>query len=388
MDIRHEMKTQFNFTKSDIQKLKAPASGATTYRDTKEKGLSLHITAKGVITFFVRKRINGRDDRIFLGSFPAITVEQARKAALKVKSEVAQGKDPNERKNILRHEITFEELFLEYMERYSKKHKRSWLYDEREVNKFLSHWFKRKISTISKQEIQHLHERIHDENGLYQANRILERIRAIFNKAIEWGWKGTNPTQGIKKYKEKARDRFILPAELPRLFEALDQEENETVRDFILMALMTGARRSNLLAMRWDEVDWQSRQWRIPDTKNGEPVTVPLVGRAMSLLENRRKKTNTEWVFPSAESQSGHLTDPKRVWERVRKQSGLADVRIHDIRRTMGSYQAITGSSLQIIGKSLGHKSQHATQIYSRLDLDPVRESLERATNAMMGTGK
>jgi len=78
-------------------------------------------------------------------------------------------------------------MFTHFMERYSKVFKKSWQYDEREVNEFLQHWFKRKASKISKSEIQRLHETIHRDNGLYQANRILERVRAILNKAIEIG---------------------------------------------------------------------------------------------------------------------------------------------------------------------------------------------------------
>jgi hypothetical protein len=105
------------------------------------------------------------------------------------------------------------------------------IHDEREVNKFLSHWFNRKASSISKHEIQRIQEKIRDENGLYQSNRLFERIRAIYNKNIEWGWEGINPTTGIKKYKEKSMDRFIQPDELPRFFKALEEEENLTARD-------------------------------------------------------------------------------------------------------------------------------------------------------------
>ncbi len=85
------------------------------------------------------------------------------------------------------------------MERYSKLHKKSWKYDEREINNFLPHWFNRKISSITKQEIKTLHDNIGNNNGIYQANRLLERIRAIYNKVLKWGWSGNNPTLGIKK---------------------------------------------------------------------------------------------------------------------------------------------------------------------------------------------
>ena len=374
----------FTFTKLSIQKLPSPSKGLVTYHDSKEQGLSLYVTAKGAITFFVRKRISGKDERVLLGAFPTITVENARKLALKAKSEVAQGINPNCKRQKLRQEISFKELFHEYMERYSKKYKRSWIYDEREVNKFLSHWFQRKISTINKQDIQTLHEKIKEENGLYQANRILERIRAIYNKGIEWGWEGRNPAAGVKKFKEKSRDRFIQPNELPRLFQALEEEENHAARDYIWISLLTGARKSNVLAMRWEEIDWHRKEWRIPETKNGEVLHVPLTEHALKVLRMRKSEAIGEWVFPSEKSKQGYLADPQKAWARMLKRAKINNLRLHDIRRTLGSYQAITGASLPIIGKSLGHKSQQATAVYARLSMDPVRASMEKATDAMI----
>jgi len=127
---------------------------------------------------------------------------------------------------------------------------------------------------------------------------------------------------------------------------------------------------------------------RIPQTKNDDPLTVALMAQAIEILQRRRRGTNSEWVLPSERSKSGHVADPKRAWKRVMDGAEINGLRIHDIRRTLGSYQAITGASLPIIGKSLGHKSQQATAIYARLNLDPVRQSLERATQAMMAAGK
>ncbi len=308
------------------------------------------------------------------------------------------------------------------------------------MNKFLSHWFRRKISSITTQEVQRLHERICEENGLYQANRLLERIRAIYNKAIEWGWQGQNPAAGIRKFKEKVRDRFLQPHELPYFFAALEAEGNGALKDYILLSLLTGARKANMLAMRWDEISMEQRQWRIPETKNGEPVLVPLSPQAMEILEARKKAAPGAWVFPSAASGKGHLQDPKKAWGRLLKRAeiyqlinllaekegwsekdiatarveaeenlsvwletyrktaitykldiaalGLPDLRIHDLRRSLGSWQAVTGASSYVIGKSLGHKSQQATAIYARLNLDPVRESVEKATEAMLAAGR
>ncbi len=381
---------KINFTKTVLEKITPPKKSIDrkggiydTYYDTKEKGLILLVSNGGSKTFYLYKKINGKPERVKLGNFPDISIEQARKLALSNKNLINDGRNPNEEKNKIKSEITFKELFDLFMERYSKKHKRSWAYDEREVNKFLNHWFKRKISKITKHEIQLLHEDIGAKNGLYQANRILERIRAIFNKGIEWGLEIPNPAFGIKKFREKSRDRFIQPDELPRFFDALKEEENNTIKDYILISLFTGARKSNVLSMKWEEINFSRNEWRIPETKNGEPLTVPLIKEAIEILIDRKSDAMSDYVFPSEKSSKGFLQDPKKAWKRILTRAQIEDLRIHDLRRTLGSWQAATGANSYIIGKSLGHKTQQATAIYARLSIDPVRESVTRAANAM-----
>ncbi len=123
--------------------------------------------------------------------------------------------------------------------------------------------------------------------------------------------------------------------------------------------------------MRWEQVSFERATWRIPDTKNGDPLTVPLVPEAVEIL-NARGPQATGWVFP-AESKVGHMTPPKKRWRALLQRAEIDDLRVHDLRRSLGSWQAITGASLTIIGKSLGHKSVEATKIYAHLDVDPVR---------------
>jgi integrase len=377
-----ERKMKINFTKPFLLKCKPPTTGRVYLHDTQEKGLSAYITAQGIITFFVRKRVNGKDERIHLGHFPELSIENARKQALAVKADVAKGIDPNEQKKRLKQEITFGQMFHEFMERYSKKFKKSWQYDEREVNKFLSHLFHRKASQISKIEFLELHEKIGHENGLYQANRILERIRAIYNKSIEWGWNGINPTIGIKKYKEKSRQRFLRKDEMPRFFKALAEEENHGARDYILISLLTGARKSNVLAMQWEEVNFDLQEWHIKETKNGEPHVIPLTAPAIKILQERRQESQSPYVFPG-KGEKGYLTDPKKTWKRVLKRADISDLRIHDLRRTLGSWMGAIGATTAIIGKTLAHKSVEATRVYERIDIDPVREFITRANEAM-----
>lgn len=378
---------KLNFTKAALLKAPAPAKGKRDYYyDQKEQGLQMAVTPGGSKSFYLYKRVDGRPERILLGRFPDISVENARKLAAEAKGKIAGGKNPQKERRAIRAEMTFEALFGNYMTKYSKVHKRSWRYDEREVNKFLSHWFKRKISSIDRAEVERLHAKIGKENGTTQANRLLERIRSIFNKAIDWGWEGTNPAAGIKKYKEKSRDRFLQPDELPRFFEALENEPNETARDFFMVSLLTGARKSNVLAMRWKDINFHAATWRIEETKNGEAQTVHLPSQAVELLKARKLESDSPWVFPGS-GKSGHLADPKKAWTRILREAGIEDLRIHDLRRTLGSYQAATGANGYIIGKSLGHKSQQSTAIYARLNLDPVRESVNKATDAMFKYG-
>lgn len=339
------------------------------------------MTGKGEKTFLVIKKHKGESIKITIGHYPIMTISQARKETLVELATLAKGINPNEEKKKLREETTLEELFEEYMERHSKKQKKSWKYDEKDIPRFFGGWFKRKISNISKQDIRTMHQKITEENGVYQANRMLARIRSMYSKAIEWSWNGNNPASGIKQNKEIKRDRFLQPKEFPEFFKALDEEQNIVAKNYIWMSLFTGARKSNVLAMKWEDIDFFLKMWRIPNTKNGEPLNVPLTERAIELLGNI-DQTN-EWVFPSPTSASGHLQDPKKAWKRILDKAGIKNLRIHDIRRTLGSYQAITGASLPIIGKTLGHKSQTATQIYARLDYDPVRESMRNAQEKM-----
>jgi integrase len=381
-----EEKTSINFTKATLMELPIPAKGRLKFHDKREKGLSLSVTSTGNKSFIIRKRIHGKQREIVIGHFPDMTVELARKEAQRIKLQVAMGKNPLEKKEKQASEKTFGEAYGGYMEKYARTEMkpRSCKDVELRLKKVLPLWSERGLSSIAKQEVRELHERIGREKGKYEANRVLAYIRAIYNKMISWDWEGINPTIGIKKFKETKRDRFVLKDELPKFMESLEAEPNRDMADFFLLCLYTGARRSNVQSMRWEDIDFSINEWRIPDTKNGEPVRVPLIGQALEILNNRAHlRKSTPWIFPSADSKSGHLQEPKTAWKRILERAGLSNLRIHDLRRTCGSYQAIAGASLTVIGKSLGHKSPQSTAIYARLSNDPVRAGLEKAFSFM-----
>ena len=392
-------------TKSGILALNLPMSGKRrVVYDSKVPKLALRVTSSGARTFYVVKR-SGKMDWIRLGSFPDLTVEQARNEALKVLAEFARGDDPAAVKRARRSELTFEQAFLVYLRdkrrrdgsEISEKTKRD--YSDL-VRLHLSRVRTVKLSEIDRAKVKAAHASITRKSPA-QADKAVAVISAVYSHAREAeAYGGTNPAAGVKKNPSVQRDRFLNSSEIPRFFEALYGVANDASRDLILLALLTGARRANVAAMRWADLHLDEGYWRIAKTKNGTPQDVTLSPLAVSVLQARAKSCPAEeakilercarrelhpigFVFPSA-GKSGHILDPRKAWERLLVDASLADFRFHDLRRTLGSWQARTGASLPVIGKSLNHKTVQATQIYARLDLDPVRDSVNIATEAMM----
>ena len=428
------MDNKFNFTKEALTGLRLPALGERViYLDAKTTGLQLRITAAGIKTFSVFRRIKGgQPERITLGRFPDLTVEQARKLAARVNAAIEEGSNPADVKRAHKGEPTLTGFFKEYGERHGQK-KRAWKDDQQRFRDYLeSPLGTRKLSAITREMVGHiLSDMERDGKAGATVNNVRALASGIFGKAIEWSYLANNPVKGIKTRKAVKRDRFIQADELPRFFASVGEEPNETIRDYFLLSLLTGARRANVLGMRWNQISLAEGIWRISETKNGTPQNVTLAPEALEILKARKETVEGAFVFPG-EGESKHLVEPKKGWQRifdrdelkqlatqiqiaggkfaVKEGDFMADaldrarnaakklkidregcringLRIHDLRRTLGSWQAKQGASLAIIGKSLNHKSQQTTAIYARLDLDPVRASVNAATAAMMEAG-
>ena len=204
----------------------------------------------------------------------------------------------------------------------------------------------------------------------------------MFNKADDLGYSGPNPCERVKRFREAERERFLQPSEMRPFFAAL-KAEPPIWRDFWLLCLFSGARRSNVAAMAWQDIDLDGGVWYLPGqkTKTGLPLAIVLPPPAVGILQARREAAPGEWVFPGP---VGHIKDPRKSWARVLRRSRIKDLRPHDLRRSLGSWQALAGASLQIIGASLGHKDPKATAVYSRLRLDPIRQSVSDAVDSML----
>lgn len=378
---------KFAFTKRRLEAITAPADGKRVYFQDETEGLSLCIMPSGVKTFYVVKWFQGRKVRVPLGRFPTMSVEEARKASRTLIAKMGEGIDVQQARQAARHEHTMAGLWDFWLE-HAKLRKKTWEEDQRIYNAFLAPWANHRLSAIHKSDVAALHAKVGKNNGIYQANRLLSLVKAMFNKGTDIGFTGANPAKGVKKFVEAKRDRFLQGEELPKFFQALADEPNELFRDFFLLALLTGAGRGNVLSMAWVDIDLNNARWRIPETKAGVPLVVPLVPAAVAILRHRREASSgSPWVFPSTR-RANHVTEPIVAWKRLLKRAGLADLRIHDLRRSLGSWQAMGGASLPIIGKSLGHTQASTTMIYARLQLDPVRTSVESATTAILTAGK
>ena len=400
------MSEKLNLTKRVIEALPIPSEGRVEYRDTIERYLRMVVSAEGRLTWRYVRKVAGRTRKYTIGTYPEITPDQARRESKRVSTEYDAGRDPAQVKKQLRELKNWGDLFDRYMETHAKPHKRTWKYDENMNKLYCSKWRRKPYTAITADVVTRWHKQIGRERGEHQADRVLAMVKTVFSKALEDDViQGRNPAATVRKFftnsKQYSRDRYLSGDELGRLLTTLAEYPDQDTSDFFTVALFTGARRGNVQAMRWDDMDRSDPmkpQWIIPGTesKNKEAMKVVLVEPVTSILNRRyeaRAKTDKtdkthrrEYVFPSKrnKSKTPHYVEPKKAWATIRKTAGLEDVHIHDLRRTLGSWQAIMGSSLQIIGRSLGHKSLQSTEVYSRMDLDPVRASVSDAAVAML----
>lgn len=374
---------KINFTIDAIKSLPVPAAGRKEYHDSECPGLTVIVTKAGSRIFYRYGRIDGKPERVRIGQFPEWSVAAARRQCRIITGEISQGSNPQQKKRAARLEKTVQDLWDWYFANCCRDKKKRWKRELAIWERLTSRWARRKVSLIERADFVELHNEAL-KGGEFAGDLLLASVRHMWSEAIANKWAQYDPTQGIPYSTKVRRRRFLREDEMPAFFRELALLSRRP-RDYFLLRILTGARSSNVQSMRFSHVNWISATWEIPkeESKNKEAMTITLDPWAMQILQARRKDYgDQDWVFPS-HSKLGHYTCPKTAWKKLITNAGLENIRPHDLRRTLGTWQNKQGSPVPTIAESLGHKSHEATMVYTVAEQDDVRSSVARATKAI-----
>ena len=235
----------------------------------------------------------------------------------------------------------------------------------------------KKVAAITRAEIAALHHSL--RKTPYEANRMLAMVSKMFGLAERWGLRpdASNPAKNIDRYREEKRERYLSPEELARLWQVLHSDEasktaSRSAIAAVKLLILTGRRLNEVLTLRWEWIDLDTKVMRLPDTKSGR-LTVSLGEAAIAVLLDLRANGRDDTFVISGQRTGASLVNLQKPWRALRLLAGLDDVRIHDLRHTYASVGAGMGMSLPLLGRLLGHTQAATTSRYAHLSLDPVR---------------
>ena len=347
--------------------------------DDEVPGFGVRFYSTGKKSFVLSYRDNNRKSIMTIGSYSVLTLDQARKKARADLVGLNNGVNPLQERQKERQGKLVKDLCKAYIERHAVN-KKSGDDDISKIERFiLPAWGNLLVNNIKRADVAGLHIKL-GKQGHYQANRVYSLLSKMFNLGRVWGFvpeEHVNPCFGIEKYKEEKRDRFVSHDEFPRLADAVNEEPNQFVASAIWLYLLTGVRKDELLTLKWDDIDMDRKELKLIDTKNGKPQYLPLSIAAIDILKQLQHIDGNPYVIVGKNT-GCHLVNIDKPWQRIRKKAGLEDVRLHDLRRTVGSWLAQSGNSLHLIGKVLNHSNQSTTAVYARFGQDSARDALEQ----------
>lgn len=385
------------FNKTNIEAAKPRPDKEVVLHDSQVPGLIVRIRPSGKRSFYVYKRHAGRPVRLKLGDFPFLTVAQARQAAIDAIAAMNAGDDVAALRRHKRSEPTLRDVWEHYKADHltTRCTSKTIVAETALYRKHVQQFGTRRLNDITPTMVRRHHAKI-GAKAPTSANRAVQMIGRLYRYATRhFDWSGELPTRTVELFRENPRERFLSADELPRFLAACDAE-GQPWADFFRLCLLTGARRSNLQAMAWGDLDLSARRWTIgaSESKNHRQMVVPLTVQAVEILTERRKRKvaddderirTSPFVFPVLRNKGKvpHISAPQRIFDRIIERAGITDIRMHDLRRSCGAMLAASGASLPMIGRILGHADLRATQIYARLDLAPATEALDTAMQAM-----
>ncbi len=385
-------------TKRAVDALKPGADGAEAVLwDTEVKGFGLRVQRGGSKSYIVHYRTgSGRRAplrKLTIGKHGAPwTPEQARSEAKRLLGIVETGADPAADKIARKEAPTLGDLAERFLAEHAEaKRKASTATEYRRLldRIILPALGKRKVIEITRQDVGKLHHSL--RQAPYQANRVLAVLSKMFNLAEHWGLRpdGLNPCRHVEKFGERKRERMLSSAELGRLGEALSAHAGSPyTAAAVKLLVFTGARLNEVLSLRWDWIDFDRGEARLPDSKTGAK-TLHLPPPALSVLAELPRLDGNPHVIVGHKTGAA-MVNLEKPWRAIRATAGLDDVRLHDLRHAFASVAASSGMGLPIIGKMLGHTQAATTHRYAHLASDPVKAAAAAVAGkiaAAMGSG-
>lgn len=341
--------------------------------DTNFPGLVLEVRNSNRKSFYWKYQNQyGRTCYLRIGDAMAISIHHAKEYIRQKRVELLLGgPDPIQAKREQRAVITFKEFTEERYLPYAKTYKRSWQSDVSYLkNHLLPAFGKNFLDAIKREEVIEFHlQLIQRGYAAGTANRTVILLRYMYNLAIKWELPNikSNPAKDIELIPDPpTKERFLDSVETYRLFHQVQQSDNPMLQYIVPMLVFTGARRSEVLHMRWSNIDYQHKSWFIPITKAGKPRYIPLSDQVILLLEHIPRYSGCDWVFPNPKTLDPFVSI-FNSWNTARIRAGLKDVRMHDLRHSFASFLVNSGRSIYEVQNLLGHTQTKTTQRYAHL---------------------
>lgn len=414
--------TRKKLTKTVVAGLEAPSEGFTDYFDKELRGFHVRVFASGKRSFRLKYVVGGRQRVATIGEYgPSWTAEQARTEAEDLRMAADRGRDPIAERaaaaraaaEAARRALTVEQLVEKWLVEGRRanpaKRESSWSTDARKLRRHIVPLIGEiPIQSLTKGDIENAQARIAAgdtkadvktksrgraivRGGRGVARSAVMSLSACLSWAIDQEFIGTNPALRVRKEKPRRRERFLSEQEAGRFLDTITVMEREkrlhsSFADMLRVLLLTGARKSEIQALHWSEVDLARGNIVLPRerSKTGEKV-IPINAATAAILAEREPKEG--FVFPSPYDAARPADGLQKAWERVRKRANLTDVRIHDLRHSFASFAVAGGAGLPLIAKALGHSQTVTTERYAHLGDDPVRQLSERVSRRISATG-
>jgi integrase len=391
-----------HLTDAVVRRLPTPKSGKRIALDDEVTGFGVRVTAAGARSYVLRYTTRGGRERTFtIGDAEVWRCTAARAKARDLRRDIEDGGDPLGDVEDERSAPSMVDLIERFRVEHLVRKRPSTAADyERMLRLHIGPHFGQhmKVADVRFEDVDALHRKITKSGSTYAANRCIAVLSKMFSLAIRWRMRSDNPCRGIEKNPESKRKRYLSGDELARLTKALAEYQDRQAADIVRLLLLTGARRGEVLSMRWADLDLAAGIWSKPGstTKQRTDHVVPLSAPARALLSDiaeryareHPRKPLGEYVFASGASSAGHIVEIKKPWRHLCRAAAVESLRLHDLRHSFASTLASGGASLPLIGALLGHSNPSTTHRYSHLFDDPQRAAVERVGSIITAAGK